>query len=333
LTRVAPEVWSRLGESESLGLTLLARRATPEVSDRLIAAIDAERQRHFLVLLTAAEEGLENNDSRGVTVTTRELAVPGHDPGRYLDVVCHDPTAYDAFDVIGGEVAERLADGGEHASRSVAIVLARWRRFWGNIPRDLLTREQRLGLFGELWFLCHWLAPRVGPHEATLAWRGPLGARHDFERPLMSIEVKATTSTRGRIHRISSLDQLSDPEHGELTFFSLGLREERGAVNSLPSLVDSCTQAFEGEPDSLARFEGLLAEAGYSSRHAAEYGEVRWRVSGEALYRVRLGFPRLMRSSFSDGALTNVEAVSYEINLAGCDPLIIATTPSATFDL
>src|SRR5207245_778158 len=99
---------------------------------------------------------------------------------------------------------------------SVARVFARWRRFWGQLPQHLLSREQQLGLFAELWFLNVWLLPRVDAAEAVTRWRGPFGARHDFEWPTRSVEVKVTTSTRGPIHYIHGLDQLVPPDGGNL---------------------------------------------------------------------------------------------------------------------
>src|SRR5687768_12514986 len=65
----------------------------------------------------------------------------------------------------------------------------------------------------------------------------PFGARHDFEWQGKSIEIKTTVSTRGRIHKVNGIDQLRPPEHGELLFFSLRVREEASAANTLPKLV------------------------------------------------------------------------------------------------
>src|SRR5262249_35908769 len=153
------------------------------------------------------------------------------------DMMCEEQAGHEAFDLVGGEIAARLATGRERAPEVVARVLAKWRRFWSQLTTPALSREEQLGLFAELWFLSVWLLPRVGAVEAVRRWRGPSAARHDFEWPGHSVEVKATTSTRGRIHRIHGLEQLAPPEQGELLFFSLRLREEGGATNTLPSLV------------------------------------------------------------------------------------------------
>jgi len=327
MSRLAPDVWTRLAGERVQGETLWARRATPDVTERLVAALDADGQRHLLALLLAGEANLQDTQSRGVAVVTRELAMPGHEAGRYLDIICHDASGHEAFDLIGGELAERLASARETAPEVVARVLAKWRRFWGQSPWQVLSREEQLGLFAELWFLSMWLIPRVGNGQALSGWRGPFGARHDFEWPGRSVEIKATTSTRGRVHRINGLDQLAPPENGELFFFSLRLREEGGASNTLPGLVAACRSLLEADAEALSGFESALVQVGYSPAHEEEYAKVKLRIVDEGLFRVQENFPRLTQTSFAGGVPSGVERVEYEVNLAGFDHLRIAAKP------
>ena len=333
MSRIAPEVWSRLATERPQGETLWARRAAPDSSERLVAALDADGRRHLLVLLVTDEADLQDTQSRGVGVATRELAMPGQAPGRYLDLTCEDATGHEAFDLIGGEVAERLATGGETAPEIVARVLAKWRRFWGQVPQQMLSREEQIGLFAELWFFSVWLLPRIGAGEVVTRWRGPLGARHDFEWAGKSVEVKATTSTRGRIHRINGLDQLAPPEHGELLFFSLRLREEAGATNSLSTMIAACRGQLAAEAEALGRFESTLVQAGYSPLHEDEYAKLKLRVVEEGLFRVEEDFPRLTAASFPSGVPAGIERVDYEVNLSGCGHLLVAANSAAMPDL
>jgi hypothetical protein len=333
VNHIDPQVWTRLANEQVQGETLWARRVASEVTDRLVGALDADGKRHLLVLLRNGEAEMQDSQSRGVGVVTRELAVPGHEAGRYLDITCHDPAGQEAFDLIGGELAERLSSGRETAPECVLRVLAKWRRFWGQLPRQILSREDQLGLFAELWFLSVWLIPRVGTADAVGRWRGPFASRHDFEWVARSVEVKATTSTRGRIHRINGLDQLAPPEWGELLFFSLRLREEAGTTNTLPSIVVACRAQLESDPDSLSRLESALAQVGYSHLHDEEYAKLRVRVIEEGLFRVRDDFPRFTVSRLSSGVPPGIERVEYEINLSGFDHLCAAHNPTDALDL
>ena len=333
MSYIDPQVWARLANERVQGETLWARRAAPEITERLVGALDADGKRHLLILLRTSEAEVQDSQSRGVGVVTRELAVPGHEAGRYLDVTCHDPAGQDAFDLIGGELAERLSSGRETAAECVLRVLAKWRRFWGQLPRQILSREEQLGLFAELWFLSVWLIPRIGTAEAVARWRGPFASRHDFEWTGCSVEVKATTSTRGRIHRVNGLDQLAPPELGELLFFSLRLREEGGATNTLPLIVAACRDQLESDSDSLSSFERALAQVGYSPAHDEEYARLPVRVVEEGLFRVRDDFPRLTVSQLSAGVPPGIERVEYEINLSGFDHLCIARNSTDALDL
>lgn len=325
MNSIPPEVWTRLPSERPQGEALWARLAKPSVTERLIAAIDEGCQRHFLVRLSSAEDDLHDTQSRGLTVVTRELAIPEHEPGRYLDIACNDAVGHVVFDFIGGELAERLATGRETAPEAVSRVLAKWRRFWGQSQMGILTHEQQIGLFGELWFLSVWLIPKMGPKIAVEGWRGPLGSRHDFEWQCRSVEVKSSTSTRGRIHHISGLDQLAPPDHGELLLFSVRLREERGATNNLPALIAKCRKALEQEEDLLCVFENTLAHAGYSQYHEDEYEKLKLRVIEDGLFRVDEDFPRLTAASFPAGVPDGIESVEYIINLSGLGHLMFST--------
>lgn len=293
----------------------------PDETERLLAALDSEGRRHFLVLLTEEEPNLDDSQSRGLRVVTRELSVPGHSPGRYLDVSCHDPSGHDAFQVIGGELADRLVLNQDSPAVDMAKVLAKWRRFWGQQPRDMLTQQEQLGLLAEIWFLHVWLVPRIGASAAVDRWRGPLGARHDFEWPHCSVEVKATTSTRGLVHRINGIEQLVPPQEGRLLLFSLRLREEGGAANSLTSIVRACEAALAGNDEALSLFSSRAAAAGYSPTHDEEYSRACYRIVDEALFSVQGEFPRLIPESVLGGLPHGVEHVEYEINLSGFDRL------------
>lgn len=328
MSQIVPEVWTRLSGERLQGEALWARRAAPDLSDRLIAALDAEGKRHFLVLLMSGEDEVQDSQSRGLGVVTRELAVPGHETGRYLDVVCHDAAGHDAFDVIGGELASRLATGRENANECVVRVLAKWRRFWGQIPRQILSKDEQIGLFAELWFLSVWLFPKVGFAEAVKRWRGPFGSRHDFEWSGRSVEVKATTSTRGCVHHINGIDQLAPPFPGELLFFSLRMREEGGASNTLSSIVGSCRAQLASDPDSLGNFEKALMQARYSPAHDEEYEKTRLRIVEEALFRVSGNFPRLTVEELKAGLPSGVEGVEYRINVDGFKHLRLASKAS-----
>lgn len=322
MNSVLDDAWRRLQTSAPPGDTLLARVAMPQVSSRLQCAVDCSNRRHLLIRLESEEPDFQDGQSRGLVCQTRELAVHGSTPGRYLDMLCGDVAGHAMFDVIGGELAAELSRPETSAPESVRRVLGRWRRFWAHPPQSLLTREEQLGLFAELWFIDVWLFPRVGAAEAIARWVGPTGARHDFCWGAHAVEAKATTSSRGLLFRINGLEQLVPPSDGKLVLFGLRLQEDSGATNCLPALVDRLRTLLSSEPDDLGRFETGLTLVGYSPVHATEYETLRLAVREETLFRVEGEFPRLT-GDYIAGAptLSAIERVEYDINLNGLDHL------------
>jgi len=172
-----------------------------------------------------------------------------------------------------------------------------------------------IGLLAEIRFLTERLIPEVGPGEAVKRWRGSFGSRHDFEWQGCSVEVKATTSSRGRIFHINGIDQLDPPENGKLFFFGVRLREEGGAEQTLPSIIEACRNLLITDDEALDKFEYALIQARYSPHHNEEYEKMRFRIIEEMLYEVKDDFPRIGISNFIEGIPSGIERVEYEINL------------------
>jgi len=322
MVKFSSELWTLLETSLPFGEKLTAKLPAPDLSSRVFSALDSERQRHILIQLEPDDIPYIDHQSRGIRVTTRELNVHGQQPSRYIDLLCLDIAGYSGFDLIGIEIITELAKGNRSPSEIVHQVLAKWRRFWGQIPQDLLSRNEVTGLIAELRFLAEKMIPEVGPAEAVRRWRGPFGSRHDFEWLGLSVEVKATTSSRGRIFHINGIDQLEPPENGKLFFFGVRLREEGGAEMTLPGIAETCRKLVSSDEDALDKFESALVQVGYSPLHNDEYEKTRFRIIEEVLFEVKNDFPRICVSNFIGGIPSGIEHVEYEINLNGFDQLI-----------
>lgn len=327
MTVIAPEIWQQIESTHPVGDELIGRQAAPGTMSRLIAALDSRGRRHLLILLRPEDESFRDASSRGLTAQTAELTLKDSECARYINIVCEDPVGHSMLDLVAGEIADRLSVSDRMPAEVISRVLAKWRRFWGQLPRQLLTQEARMGLFAELWFLAYWLVPAVGIPDAVRMWRGPYGARHDFERAGLSVEAKGTSSTRGRIHKINGIQQLEVPEGGRLLFFSLRLREEAGASNTLPMLVRACRDVVCADPDAEGQFETGLITAGYLETHAEEYGRTHWRAIEELLFDTREGFPKITVHTFAERPPSGVEDLDYTINLGTFDALVLARRP------
>ncbi len=333
MTAIPDAVWQQVEQARPSGDELVARQALPSLTDKVLLAIDARGRRHVLVALSGDDEPFRDKSSRGLTIETQNLVLPDQDAVRYITLRCEEVAGHSMLSLIGAEIAEQVMIAGATPAEIVSKVLARWRRFWGQLPPQILTHEEQIGLFSELWFLAYWLIPAVGPREALLRWRGPMGARHDFEHTSLSVEAKGTASTRGRVFSVGSINQLEPPESGRLLLFGMRVREEGGASNTLPALVRVCRERASAHGHAEGALETALISAGYVASHEDEYAKVRWRVVEDVLFGVRGDFPRLTPASFGGGLPAGVEEVEFKINLSGFDHLVVARTPSDAVSL
>lgn len=328
MTNPDEDVWSKLSKDIPSGSALTARIAFPDISDKILAAIDSLGNRHFLIPISDSDDVLIDNESRGINVNSDDLRIKGDNQSgrisRYLDVRCIDNAGFEGFNLIGHQITEAVSKGDTTKAEAVRRVLARWRYFWGKIPKTFLSREQIIGLFAELWFLRYWLLPRYDSKEVLRYWSGPRRGRHDFEFPGLSFEVKGTALVEGRRHWIHGLDQLLPPENGKLLFFSLKLREETGGVRNLPELVRSCIEVLTEDADALDYFENALASTGYSPVHDLEYERINFRVVDETLFEVGDHFPKITGKMLIGGTPSGVEYIEYQINLEGFEECILA---------
>jgi hypothetical protein len=205
-------------------------------------------------------------------------------------------------------------------------VVDRWRRFWAN-DRDGLSRDEQMGLVGELWLLLEWL-PRLTVAAVT-SWQGPLRGRHDFVTDTVSVEVKATrTATGPVVHRIGRLDQLDEPGSGGLYLLSLRAVPDPLGTAGLDTLLGRARAAAVAAGSTCAALlDDRLRAAGVVPADAGRYGEP-LRIGPQELYRVGPGFPRLVPASFPGGPPAGVVDVAYSVDTSACRPWLVSDVPT-----
>lgn len=326
----SPLRWDLLEGQAPSGERLTARLAVPGVRDDVFIALDGARRRYVLVCIPQGEpRELAERTSKGIAVQTVEMNVGDGTTSFFVEVACLEAQGHAALDVVVGELVQALNAGASIGRvRLVQNVLAKWRRFWSGVDQGLLSKEQQLGLFGELWLLTRWLTPCIGSAKAVQLWRGPAGARNDFETPGLGIEVKTTGKLDGA-YLIHGLEQLLEPPGGALLLFCLAVRDESSGAESLPALVQEVRGQLREDFASLSAFDSMLYASGYDDQHATEYGKLVLRIRSEGLYRVQPGFPRLVPSTIVGGLPQGVATVSYELRLDAATPWLVAAAPTA----
>jgi hypothetical protein len=166
------------------------------------------------------------------------------------------------------------------------------------------------GLFAELTVLEALLTVHAG---AAQVWHGPTGSPHDFRSAHHAIEVKASTTTSGRIVRVHGVDQLESPEAGSLHLAWFRVAVSTGtAARSILDVIDSCrTRA-----DAADILDTRLAALGIGGEVDAALTDTRFEPTDEQWYEVDHAFPRIVPASFAEGAVPlGVSGMEYLVDL------------------
>lgn len=284
--------------------------------------LDFHRGRDFegrhLFWLECDASGALPEDTPRISGIDIELRAPS--PGRwFLGLALRDAEQLEIFrSLCTNLMAATSALKSGEGERGVVIVLGRLKR-WQELLRrgndDLLSRQEIIGLVGELLFLRHRLLGHLSDMDAVMAWRGPFGDEQDFAIGSHIVELKTQLATADRRFQIASEDQL-DTTSGQISLchqtLGLGVKGQFGAM-SLHLLVEQVLQHLEQSTgDASDVFRGGLIEAGYRSR--SEY-DVEWWSPGEfRIYEISPGFPCITAGGLPPG----IARVRYEISISAC---------------
>lgn len=207
-------------------------------------------------------------------------------------------------------------------SRGLIVVLKRlltWQELLRRRQDDVLTRQQIIGLIGELFFLRDRVFPLIGD-DAISAWRGPYGDEQDFVHGGWIFEIKTQLSTSDQRIFVSSEAQL-DTSSGNIVVChqTLGASSaDEVTSRSLNDIVDEIRGSLGAGASSAALdFERALIESRYKKR--PEYDATRWVLATRRTYMVTDRFPRITPSFLAEG----IERVTYHIRLESCQPFEI----------
>ncbi|MET4489054.1 PD-(D/E)XK motif protein [Bradyrhizobium sp. LA7.1] len=234
-----------------------------------------------------------------------------------------DPAYVEIFRVLCHDLlsaTSRLPRGDN--SKGLIIVLDRlvnWQHLLRRRQDQILTKQQIIGLMGELLFLRDIVLKAVGS-EGVSAWRGSFGDEQDFVHGEWIFEIKTQLSTADQRMQISSEAQL-DTSSGKILIChqTLGASSaDDPRSRSLNELVQEIRSALGSDSTSAAMdFELSLAKANYTKR--PDYDDNRWVLSTRKTYEVLDKFPRITPAMLSNG----IERVAYHIRLEACKPFEI----------
>lgn len=166
-----------------------------------------------------------------------------------------------------------------------------WRKMFRK-TQGSMTEESYKGMFGELYFLKHYLWPKIGLYDAIRSWSGPDMTAKDYSYKENWYEVK-TISTNSNSVSISSLTQLESARPGHLVIIrveQMSSEFDEGDCYVGNIISDIMCNIDDEEVKEL--FVSKILSYGY------DFGESenifhRYRVSNGILYLVDNNFPKI----------------------------------------
>lgn len=310
------ELWKELRTDTRVGAPQVRRRLAPDAKIDLFAyhsfdrdvpgiLLEAVSQRKFSTIVFPA--------CRGLSVEAREVKTPSGWRSSMF-VWLEDPALRSEFSALCADIVAvvlELADVETAYSQGINR-LVRWLTMFDRLKRGGLSREQRLGLFGEMHVLLL-LMTMVSPVAAAEAWQGWDAQHQDFRLGDVGLEVKASTAKRHARIYISNEKQLDDSLWRRLLLGVIWVDVDVADGTTLPEIIGLVRDRLEEFPSARLDLNLHLLEAGYSDTDGHLYERETYLVRNEAFFEVRDHFPRLTEANLSQG----VGDISYSILVAG----------------
>jgi hypothetical protein len=199
-----------------------------------------------------------------------------------------------------------------------------------------MTREEEIGLLGELWTLHRLFA--VSGSKAVESWVAVDPESHDFRFGTTDLEVKTTVSNE-RLHTINNPSQVLPLEGHTLYLLSIQLAPSGvGNGHTLPEAIELLTRSLENDPASMEIFHRGLERRGYRGSDTPQY-RTRFKLRNKcALIPIDTFFPAITKDDIVDllgpDRAIRISRFQYSVKLDGLGELdgsmdFLAVIPSA----
>lgn len=247
-----------------------------------------------------------------------ELVVEHRPPGEYAVLHLEERSSAGStiFSMVCADlisVSKSSADAAT-ASRLLCNRLIAWKRFFESKGEQGITREEYVGLWGELHVMGAMISAGTPPSDALRAWLGPIGAPHDYSFGTRAIEVKTSASAEMGLVHISNVMQLDDSSlsHLYLVCIHCDFRPEVGM--SMSELRDGIREQLG--PALSGSFTDCLVSRGLGEPDVSPWAKWGFTVMSVRAFAVQGAFPRFRINDVPPGVVD----VTYALQLGACSP-------------
>ncbi len=226
---------------------------------------------------------------------------------------------YSVFLVIASDIAlslmENLSD--EEALQIFVQKVNQWKSVFNRKYDALLTQEQQLGLYGELYFMKSLIEEGFDPIYVLDAWKGAVKEDKDYLFSNVAVEIKSS-SKMDKLVKISNIRQLDNAGYDHLFLYHYSFVKTPDGERTLPVIIEFLRGVFASTSNP-EMFEEKLLCAGYLDKDGDNY-KTNYARTNENCYAVINDFPRIT----STNVMENVLDAEYIIDLNATSGYIVS---------
>lgn len=199
----------------------------------------------------------------------------------------------------------------DYSIHKLLTEITNWRKCFEDENYEGLTKEEQLGLYGELSVIEEIYSKNISPENILKYWFGPDRGLHDFKFPNFFLEVKTYSKKKNKI-KINNIDQLNYKFYSNLHLGCVEI-EIDNIGKSLVELITSIQEGIFKEPSLNNKFNEKLNAYGYFEMHKDNYNN-RFQMNGINFFKVENNFPLILKEDILEG----ITDISYSIELNNC---------------
>jgi hypothetical protein len=269
-----------------------------------------------LVLIFEEEPKIEIRSKKIASRTQQE----GGKYRVYISLVDEDETSKEIFDVFVNDMISHLSEATTE-EQVVEIASKRfkyWMELFARAKSGTYNEQWIRGFWGELYFLGHVLANKIGIDDAVKAWVGPEKSNQDFITQDKIFEIKTKTQS-GATVKISNDNQLSKGDDMFLTVVTVSKSSELSDESmNLSDLIGTIDNQITVQSTRMSFHQSLLELELFPSEAAALYDKSAYKFEDLNYYKIRQDFPLIDHKEMP----LAVNSYSYELILSEIEPFM-----------
>ncbi|WP_461611215.1 PD-(D/E)XK motif protein [Cytobacillus kochii] len=231
------------------------------------------------------------------------------DPNQLI-LLLKDSKDWEIFLILCNDLINMMKEYDKDVIKKVMLRLERWQRLLQRTSLKVMSKEEQMGLYSELFVLQEYIIPAYGIKEGINSWVGPFGDKQDFLLERFAIEVKSYRITKGNSIWISSKEQLNS-EKNPLYLFVCALNEGNNG-ETVEGIIQRIYKTIESK-DLQENFIEKIESYGYV-REVQKESLTKFKLEYLQGYEVSEEFPKIALTSLSP----LIKSVNYTIDLSGC---------------